>query len=206
MKAIQYILISFLASLSLFSYSQQNQHTDSTYVSPFEDIDVKDVVIITRSPKEQQKLRRDVLRAYPYAIRAAEIINQINENTEDIKKKKYKKRYLKKKEEILREQFEENLKKLTKTQGRYMVRLINRETGNTVYNIIKEYKSGLNAMFWQLIAKKFNSDLKSEYQPENIESIDYEIELIVEGLHPTYVQVIKQQINIKEPTYRDFQR
>ena len=206
MKAIQYILISFLASLSLFSYSQQNQQSDSTYVSPFEDIDVKDVVIITRSPKEQQKLRRDVLRAYPYAIRAAEIINQIDENTEDIKKKKYKKRYLKKKEEILREQFEENLKKLTKTQGRYMVRLINRETGNTVYNIIKEYKSGLNAMFWQLIAKKFNSDLKSEYQPENIESIDYEIELIVEGLHPTYVQVIKQQINIKEPTYRDFQR
>ena len=186
--------------------SAQTEQIDSTLQSPMEDIEVEEVIVIYRSPAEQRKLRRDVLRAYPYALRAASIIEQINNHTEDIKKKKHKKRYLKKKEEILRDEFEENLKKLTKTQGRYMVRLINRETDDTVYNIIKEYKNGLNAMFWQLIAKQFESDLKMTYQPENMESIDYEIEMIINDISPMYVQRIKGSIEIDEPTYRDFQK
>ena len=206
MKLIQNIGLVVMILLPGIAFSQTPEQVDSIYQSPFEDIEVEDVVVIARSPEQQAKLRRDVLRAYPYAIRAAEIIHQINDHTDDIKKKKHKKRYLNKKEEILREQFEENLKKLTKTQGRYMVRLINRETGDTVYNIIKEYKNGLNAVFWQFIAKKFNSDLKSVYEPENVDSVDYEIESIIQSVNPRYVQNIKNQIDIAEPTYRDFQR
>lgn len=201
-KYIGSVLLICCASLVL---AQQEKSHDKTYQSPFDDVEVQEIVIISRSPQEQAKLRRDVLRAYPYAIRAAEIIEQIDDNTLSIKKKRYKRRYINKKEEILRDQFEENLKKLTKTQGRYMVRLINRETGDTVYNIIKEYKNGLNAIFWQFIAKKFNSDLKAVYQPQNTESIDFEIERIVRQVHPQYVQNVRNQINIKEPTYRDYQ-
>lgn len=205
MNDLKTILIIAMLTVAT-TVSAQTEQIDSTLQSPMEDIEVEEVIVIYRSPAEQRKLRRDVLRAYPYALRAASIIEQINNHTEDIKKKKHKKRYLKKKEEILRDEFEENLKKLTKTQGRYMVRLINRETDDTVYNIIKEYKNGLNAMFWQLIAKQFESDLKMTYQPENMESIDYEIEMIINDISPMYVQRIKGSIEIDEPTYRDFQK
>lgn len=200
----------FLATIFLFVICPlafgQNEKIDSIQSESLDMIDIEGVVVIYRSPAEMRKLRRDVLKAYPYALRAASIINQIDDHTDDIKKKRHKKRYLKKKEEILREQFEENLKKLTKTQGRYMVRLINRETNNTVYDLIKEYKNGLNAVVWQMIAKKFDSDLKSVYDPENMESIDFEIEQIIQQLSPYYVEKIKNEITVEAPTYRDFQR
>ena len=202
---VKYFLLLLLSCFSALSFSQSDK-IDSLLNADQEDLYWGDAVVVYRSEAELTKLRRDVLKAYPFAIRAASIINQIEENTAGIEKKIYKKRYLDKKEKILRDEFEENLKKLTKTQGRYMVRLINRETGSTVYDLIKSYRNGLNAAFWQLIAKRFDSDLKSVYEPNNPESIDFEIEQIVEQLHPLYVNRIYEEIEIAEPIYRDFQR
>jgi len=195
----------------LFGVFQVNaQYTqeeiDSLLTRQFPDQEIDEVVVIYRDPKSQAKLRRDVLRAYPYALRVASAVQQINDHTDDIKKKRHKKRYLKKKEEILKKEFEENMKDLTKTQGRYMVRLIHRETDIVVYDMIKDYKGGLNATFWQLIAKKFDSDLKAVYEPNNTDHIDYEIEQIVSGVSNFYVQRIWNEIEIDPPTYRDFQK
>ncbi len=197
-------ILCISCSLSAQDYTQEQ--IDSLLNKDIPDQEIEDVVVIYRDPKSQAKLRRDVLKAYPYALRASSIIEQIEEHTKTITKKKKKKRYLKKKEKQLKEEFEENLRKLTKTQGRYMVRLIHRETGIAVYDIIKEYKGGINATFWQIIAKKYDSDLKSLYDPDNIESIDYEIEQIVKEISPRYVQRIKDEIIVEAPTYRDFQK
>lgn len=203
----RYFLILLLSSTVRICFSQDidSLKLDSIINKQIEDIEVEDIVVVYRDEASYKKLRRDVLKAYPYALRAASIINQIEENTKTIKKKKHKKRYLKKREKVLKKQFESNLRNLTKTQGRYMVRLINRETGNTVYNLIKEYKNGMNAVLWQIIAKKFDSDLKSVYQPKNTNHIDYEIEAIVTDLSPTYREMFLQEIKIDPPTYRDFQ-
>lgn len=198
------ILVSITANLS-FSQNIDSLKLDSILNKKIDDIEVEDIVVVYRDEASYQKLKRDVLKAYPYALRATSIINQIENHTKTIKKKKHKKRYLKKKEKILKQQFEKNLRNLTKTQGRYMVRLINRETGSTVYNLIKEYKNGMNAVLWQFIAKKFDSDLKSVYQPQNTNHIDYEIESIVSDLSPTYKELFLQEIKIDPPTYRDFQ-
>lgn len=201
------LLIFIFCTLTSFTFSQKidSLKLDSILNKPIDDVEVEDIVVVYRDEASYQKLRRDVLKAYPYALRAASIINQIEENTKSIKKKKHKKRYLKKKEKVLKNQFEKNLRNLTKTQGRYMVRLINRETGNTVYNLIREYKNGMNAVLWQIIAKKFDSDLKSVYQPKNTNHIDYEIESIVTDLSPTYREMFLNEIKIDPPTYRDFQ-
>lgn len=197
-------IFSIFTSL-LFAQDIDSLKLDSILNKKIDDVEVEDIVVVYRDDASFRKLKRDVLKAYPYALRAASIINQIEDHTKTIKKKKYKKRYLKKKERILKQQFEKNLRNLTKTQGRYMVRLINRETGSTVYNLIKEYKNGMNAVLWQFIAKKFDSDLKSVYQPQNTNHIDYEIESIISNLSPTYKELFLQEIKIDPPTYRDFQ-
>lgn len=205
---VRFLLIIFFLSVYSIGYAQDytDEQIDSILNRTIPDQEIDDVVVIFRDPKSQAKLRRDVMKAYPYALRAASIIEQIDEHTETIEKKKKKKRYLKKKEKQLKEQFEENIKKLTKTQGRYMVRLIHRETDIAVYDIIKEYKGGLNATFWQVIAKKFDSDLKSAYDKDNIDSIDYEIEQIVSKISNRYVQKFKDEVVVDPPTYRDFQK
>jgi len=206
-KSLLFIILftsSFLVSAQEKEYTQEE--IDSIINRTIPDQEIDDIVVIYRDAKSQAKLRRDVLKAYPYALRAASIIEQIETHILTIDNKKKKKRYLKKKEKLLKEQFEKNIRKLTKTQGRYMVRLINRETDIAVYDIIKDYKGGLNASFWQVIAKKFDSDLKSEYDKDNIDSIDYEIEQIVKNLSPRYVNRIKAEVVVDPPTYRDYQK
>ncbi len=198
-----FLLFSFSSTQVFGQYTQKQ--IDSLLQRQFPDQEIEEVVVIYRDPKSKAKLQRDVLKAYPYALRAASIINQIEENTASIHGKRKKKRYLKKKEEQLKDAFESNLRQLTKTQGRYMVRMIERETGITVYDLLKEYKGGVNATFWQLIAKKYDSDLKSIYEGDNSESIDYEIEMILEGISPIYKQRIMNEVKIDPPTYRDFQ-
>lgn len=197
------IMICFCLISSLCSGAQTE--LDSILNASLEDQEIEEVVVIYRDPASLAKLRRDVLKAYPYALRASSIVEQIQEQSSTIKKKRHKKKYIKKKEKELKEEFEDNLRKLTKTQGRYMVRLINRETDETVYNLIKEYKNGANAVFWQFIAKKFDSDLKSTFQADDVNHIDYEIEQIVSALPEAYIHAIKNQIEIDAPTYRDFQ-
>ncbi len=203
---IKYCIPIFLLLLQMSAFGQMTQdQIDSLLNKQFPDQEIEQVVVVYRDEAEQAKLRRDVLRAYPYALRAASIINQIEENTKEMHRKKYKRKYLKQKENELKEQFEGNLRKLTKTQGRYMVRMINRETGTTVYDLIKEYKGGINARFWQIIAKKFDSDLKSEFDGANMESIDYEIELIINELSPLYRQSVMRSVTIEPPSYRELQ-
>ncbi len=203
-KVILFIFCFWYSQVAIAQLTQEQ--IDSLTNQQFPDQEIEDVVVIFRDPKSRAKLQRDVLKAYPYALRAASIINQLEDNTASIHKKRKKKRYLKKKEELLKGAFEDNLRKLTKTQGRYMVRMIERETGITVYDLLKEYKGGVNASFWQIVAKKYDSDLKSVYEGDNTESIDYEIELILEGISPIYKQRVMDEVKVDPPTYRDFQR
>lgn len=103
-------------------------------------------------------------KAYPYALMAKELIieaeNHINQNNLS---KKEREKYVKQFEKELFDKFEKPLRNLTFTQGRMLLRLIDREAGLTSYYIIKNYKGGVNAGFWQGVAKLFGADLKKPY-------------------------------------------
>jgi len=73
--------------------------------------------------------------------------------------------------------YEDDLKKLTMTQGRILLKLVDREIGNTSYNLVKEYRGSISAAFWQGIARLFGSNMKAEYDPKGE---DAEIEEIVQ--------------------------
>ncbi len=116
-----------------------------------------------RQKKRYGKLVRNIKKVLPYARSAGDKINEINHHLASLHSEKEKKKYLNQKEKELFDEFEKPLRKLTFSQGRLLIKLINRETGDTTYELIKQYKGGVSAFFWQGIARLFGSNLKSEY-------------------------------------------
>src|SRR5690606_10947878 len=113
--------------------------------------------------REYNRLRNAVYVTYPYARIAGSTINDINEKLAGITDKKERKKYIKSREKELKEQFSEPLSQLSVYQGRVLMKLINRQTGNNCYAIIKEYKGGFNARAYQTVAFFFGSNLKQDY-------------------------------------------
>lgn len=123
-------------------------------------------------------LQNRVYVTYPYAKLTAERLIALNKGMDRLTTNKEKKKYFKIVEDYLTNEFEARLKKLSRSQGRILVRLIHRQTGSTTFELIKSLKSGLKAFMSNTTASIFDIDLKSKYQPfENKE--DYLIENIL---------------------------
>ncbi len=131
--------------------------------------------------RRYSRLVRYVKKVYPYSRIVSEQLTEIHSHLDDYKTEKEKKEYLKRKENELKEQFEGKLRKLTYTQGRILVKLINRETGYTTYAIVKELKGSLNAFFWQSVARLFGNNLKMEYDPVGDDKMIEDIVIRIEN-------------------------
>lgn len=128
------------------------------------------------------RLRNAVYVTYPYARKAGVIINDINFKMESMSSAQRKK-YLESREKDLKKEFTGPMTKLSVYQGRVLMKLINRQTGNNCYELVKEYRGGLSARFWQTVAFFFGSSLK---QPYDAAQEDREIELIVQEVERMY--------------------
>jgi hypothetical protein len=149
-----------------------------------------DVEVVAKMPKwmrEQQKkwsrLRNAVYVTYPYANTASKVITDINNRLLAATSDNMRKQIIKSKEKELKEAFGDKVTKLSVYQGKVLMKLINRETGINCYNILKEYKGGTNARFWQTIAFVFGSNLKQPYEPKGD---DAEMEGIVKDVERMY--------------------
>ena len=112
---------------------------------------------------EWTRLRNAVYVTYPYARVAGHTINDINSKIANVHSKKKRKEYVKSREKELRKSFGEPLSNLSVYQGKVLMKLINRQTGNNCYEIIKEYKGGMNARLYQTVAFFFGSSLKQKW-------------------------------------------
>ncbi|MCB0429794.1 MAG: DUF4294 domain-containing protein [Flavobacteriales bacterium] len=126
-----------------------------------------------------KKLLRDVRRAYPYAKLAGEKMREYAALLEDVKKDSQKRKLMKQAEQELKDQFEGDIRKLTISQGRILIKLIDRETGDTSYDIIKDLRGGFSAFCWQSLARLFGSNLKDTYDAEGDDKM---IEQIVQAI------------------------
>jgi hypothetical protein len=124
-------------------------------------------------------LKRDVKVAYPYAIMAEATFRQCQATLETKTTESDKKRYLKQMENTMTNQYKEDLKNMTVNQGRILIKLINRETGTTSYEMVKELKGTLTAFMWQTVARVFGNNLKDTYDPQ---TEDKEIENIIQQI------------------------
>ena len=129
------------------------------------------------------RLRNAIIVTYPYALRSGVILNDMNAKLETVKEKSARKEYIKSREKELKKEFTDPLSNLSIYQGKVLMKLINRQTGNNCYDIIKEYKGGFTARFYQTVAFFFSSSLKQAYEPAGD---DYEMEMIVKEVCQTY--------------------
>lgn len=126
--------------------------------------------------KKWTRLRNAVYVTYPYAKKASYIINDVIMQLGKIPNEQQRKKYLSTREKELKKEFTEPLTALSVYQGKILMKLINRETHNNCYDLIKEYRGGFTARFWQTVAWVFGSSLKQDYDPKGP---DAEMESIV---------------------------
>jgi len=130
--------------------------------------------------RQYERLIYNIKRVYPYALMVRAKLESVNEELKKIEGDRERKNYLKSVEKDVFAEYEDDMRNMTMTQGRILIKLIDRETQNTSYELIKEYRGKFSAAFWQSIARIFGTNLKAEYDPLGedalIESIIMEID------------------------------
>ncbi|MDO1500431.1 DUF4294 domain-containing protein [Winogradskyella maritima] len=124
-------------------------------------------------------LQRKTLKVYPYAKLASERLTSLQERLDQLDTKRKKKRYAKRIQKYIEEEFSEELKKLTKTEGQILIKLIHRQTGKTTFELIKELRNGWRAFWFNNTASLFDISLKKEFAPLEDEE-DFLIEDILQ--------------------------
>jgi hypothetical protein len=130
-------------------------------------VEVKSIMTAQAKKQWQEwtRLRNAVYVTYPYALRASMVINEVNSQLMNVVDEKKRKEIIKLREKDLKRDFGDKVTNLSIYQGKVLMKLIKRETGNNCFELIKEYKGGFNAGFWQTVAYLFSSSLKQQYDP-----------------------------------------
>jgi hypothetical protein len=197
MKRIQkYIVIIILGLTPVVSHAQQFSDTlrVEAYITPEGDtipqswlptvqVDAKQTNYWRKYWKDWTRLRNAVYVTYPYAKSASKVISEVNAELVNVKDENKRKQIIKSRERELKKEFADKITNLSVYQGKVLMKLINRETGNNCYHIIKEFKGGLNAGVWQAVAYVFGSSLKQQYDPAGD---DQELEKIVKEVQKLY--------------------
>ena len=175
--------------ISQIAYSQNNEESDTSmilrkvvmdgdtfYLYSFNQFTLKEF----NSKKDRDayiKLVRNVKKVMPYAKLAAFRLQMMDDNLNQLPSKRAKKKYIKATENAIKEEFIGQLKMLTISQGKLLIKLIHRETGNTTYEILKQYRGSASTMFYGIWAKMYNANINTKY--DHIK--DYQIEYIIKN-------------------------
>ncbi|MEH6407703.1 MAG: DUF4294 domain-containing protein [Leeuwenhoekiella sp.] len=153
---------------------------------PRESIDLDEVIVFGKlkfkDDAERRRyliLRRKTRKVYPYAKLAADRLVELSARLDSMKSKGDKRRYMRIIQRYVEEEFTDELKKLTRTEGQILVKLIHRQTGITTFDLIKEFRSGWKAFWLNTTASMFDISLKEKFDPVNVEE-DYYIEDILQ--------------------------
>ena len=199
MKVLKLSIQAFFILVPIFVFSQigtdkNQQKIDTTnyyYIIkgdsiPREFIDLEEVILLNKlqfTSKEDRRryfiLRRKTRKVYPYAKLASERLITMLERLKTIKRKRNKKKYTKRVQKYIEEEFSDKLKKFTRTEGQILAKLIHRQTGRTSFELVKELRTSWRAFWYNTTANLFDISLKEKYDPfKNKE--DYLIEDILE--------------------------
>lgn len=191
------LIITLLLSVGvMMSVSAQTNYTTKeingqvvkTMITPDGDsimvADLPDVSINSKRKFRSSRERRHYLRlryhankVYPYAVEAVKVFREIEATTTDMKKRNRKK-HIKQLQRDLKKKFKDPLKKLTKTQGKVLIKMVERELGKPCYGIVKQLKGGFTATYWHTFASMYGVDLKEGYNPKK----DPILETIISGM------------------------
>lgn len=190
-KHILYIVLFIPLAL----WSQEPIEQDSTDYEfiiiegdsiPRSAIDLNEVLLLHKlefnSKQDRRRyliLRRKTIKVYPYAKLASERLQSLTERLENMETRRDKKKYAKLVQKYIEKEFSAELKKLTRTEGQILIKLIHRQTGKTAFELIKELRNGWRAFWFNNTASLFDISLKREFDPMN-EKEDYLIEDVLQ--------------------------
>ncbi len=208
MLRVKFLLACITLSMPLALWAQDGTHLVPMYADSIPVIDLPDLTIEgdrlkkradmrreERRMTEDERLKHNVRLLYPFAYDASLIMKRIDAELGPDAKRKNRKAYMARLEKDLFKKYENRLRMLSVNQGRILVKLIDRQTGDTVFDIIKEYRSGTTAVFWQLVAKLFGNNLKTQYDPTKeaaIEAVCVAIENGTDAWYPLYLQAYQR--------------
>lgn len=156
---------------------------DTLLVSSIEEVHIysKPQFDNRRDWRKYYKLVRNVKKVYPYAKYAGVQYDTIALHMLSLPTEKERRKYIKEVESEIMSEYEGELKKLTISQGRILLKLIDREIGETSYDLLKDLKGKFSAFFWQTLARIFGHNLKSEFDPDGEDKLLNEIILLIEA-------------------------
>jgi len=177
--------------IPIYDWASQKDNipaTEKKIASNSDTIIYREIEEITVYPRKGYKINsneyfrmvKKIRKVYPFAKEAAIELHTYNEKFKKIKDPRLKRRYIKKVEKDLFAKHENDIKHLTISEGRYLLLLIDRETGDTSYELVKEIKGSFSAFFWQGIAKVFGNNMKDEYDPIYKHFVIEQIVLMIE--------------------------
>lgn len=205
----KYFFVFFLLSFSWGARAQTESMTaeDSSFVynQVFEEIKC-----IPNYKKEYNRLLRKVRKVYPLAFYTKEVLDSLDKELLDVNKSRKQKKLIKQTHKDLKADFKFLLKDLYQSEGRILAKLIYRETGHTIYDIISKYESDAKAATFALIAQAWEQDLNMKYDPENE---DYILERVIQDVNEGLISfdftvhlMDKQTYKLKQKEYRDRKR
>ena len=169
-----FLLYCFFFSF-IFSFSQENITVSPFIVVDGETIFTSDIpqldIIEFKDVNERKsfyKLRRRVLKVYPYALETKFKVDSLNYALDSIGKKRKKRKHIRSVARVVKKQYTTALKNLTMKEGRILIKLIYRETGISTYDLLRQYKGWWSATMWQAFARMYDHNLKSIYDPVNV--------------------------------------
>ncbi len=130
---------------------------------------------------EYRKNEYRVRKVYPYAMIASGLLEQFHLVLDTVQNKREKKKYVKAMKQALEDEFKDELKDLSVQQGIILMKLINRETGMTSYEIVKQFNGTASALMWQTTAKIYGSSMKQEYDPEGEDASIEQMLMMIES-------------------------
>lgn len=201
-------ILLFIMLLSSFHFKSNAQEVDTLTRTLFvvENGDTIPMVMITppkivtfkftseRQKRKYNRLTKRVVKVYPYAHAAGELMADFDEELMKIDSKKQQKKFMELAEEELKSQFESELKNMTISEGMILIKLIDRETGNTSYELLQDLKGNFSAFMWQGLARLFGHNLKNKFDPSDVEQ-DLMIEDIVDKIEMGVIEVEKKEVD-----------
>ncbi len=192
MKKLLYIYILFISIVSFAQVKEKDSLPDNiddyVFVKPGDTLTVK-FNEFSLFPKHKFKsrddiryylwFRRKVFKAYPFAKLASQRLDTLNARLARIESKRKQKKYTKRIQKYIEGEFTDQIKKMTNTEGRILIKLIHRQTGKTAFNNIKILRSGWKAFWYNTTANVFKLSLKTEYHPESVNE-DFLIEDVLQ--------------------------
>lgn len=150
-------------------------------------VELQEVTVYARMPRKVRfdyrrhaRMVYNIRKVYPYALIVRDELGRVNRVLEMMPSEKDQRNFLQQYEKDIFNEYEDDMRKLTFTQGKILLKLIERETQNTSYDLIRQYRGKFSATFWQGIARIFGANLKTNYDPMGedylIEQILIEIE------------------------------